>query len=110
MQLNGPFVPRRPSVVSFGNGCVTTLPELVRFGCETQVARGDGQDDFDLRFFLPMASQKGLKLPHIEEEETGIMVEAVGTLEDENLHSMFIDILPSFEAGDRRWGKLAGVC
>lgn len=103
IEIEGPFVPRIPSVVSFGKGCVASLPELVRLRCETLVARGGEHDFEDLRLLLPMVRQKGLKLPHIEEEEMGVLVEAVGMLEDEGSEVIFIDILSSFEAGGRRW-------
>ena len=103
IQLDGPFVPRIPSFVGFGKGCVASLPELVRLRCETLVGRGDAQDFEDLRLLLPMVRQKGLKLPYIEEEEMGVLVEAVGMLEDEGSEVIFIDILSSFEAGGRHW-------
>lgn len=58
IQLNGSFSPRIPSVVVFGDWSVAALLELVRFSCETLVARGDGVDYFDLRRLL---NQRGLK-------------------------------------------------
>lgn len=104
IQLNGPFAPRIPSIVGFGDGWVATLPELVRFRCETLVARGDEVDYYDLRRLLPMMNRRGLQLPHIGEEELGIMIEAVEMLEDGELEGLFISILSSFEdPTGRRW-------
>lgn len=56
-----------------------------------------------------MMNQRGLQLPHIGEEELGIMIEAVemledGELEDGELEGLFISILSSFEdPTGRRW-------
>lgn len=101
----GPFVLQCPDVVNFGKGFIPTLPELVRMRAETIVARGDGQDYFDLRRLLPMTRQRGLKLAHIEEEELQGLVEAVEMLEDEELEQNYIDILSTFVMRGRRWGS-----
>src|SRR5450432_4098186 len=74
--IGGPFAPRVPDVVSFGNGFVASLPELVRFRAETLVQRGDDRDFYGFSFLLPMTRQRGLKLPKIGEEELELMVEA----------------------------------
>lgn len=51
-----------------------------------------------------MMNQRGLQLPHIGEEELGIMIEAVEMLEDGELEGLFISILSSFEdPTGRRW-------
>ena len=103
--INGPFAPRIPDVVGFGDGCIATLPELVRFRAETFVARGNEEDYFDFRRLLPMTSQRGLKLPHIEEEELETMLEAVGMLKDGNLECIFMSILSTFTQGGRVWSS-----
>jgi len=101
--LGGPFNPRTPDVVGFGEGFVVTLPELVRLRAETLVARADGRDYAHLRLLLPVMAQRGRKLPHIGEEELGTMLKAVGMLKDEDAGGMFIDMLSSFEEGGRWW-------
>lgn len=104
IQLNGPFAPRIPSAVGFGDGWVATLPELVRFRCETLVERGDGVEYFDLQRLLPMMNQRDLQLPHIGEEELGVMIEAVEMLKDGGSKGLFISILSSIEnPTGRRW-------
>ena len=45
-------VPRCPVAVGFGNGFVTTLPELVLFRCETILSRGKPVDYLDLQHLL----------------------------------------------------------
>ena len=64
---------------------VATLPKLVLIKCETLVDRSDMADDFDLRCLLLMMTRRGLKLPHIGQEELGVMIEAVKMLESGEL-------------------------
>ena len=97
--IDGPFVPRIPDVVGFGDGFIATLPELVRFRAKTLVARGNVEGYFDFRRLLPMTSQQGLKLPHIDEEELETMVEAVGMLEDGNLECILWVYYPHSRRG-----------
>ncbi|KAL8798474.1 MAG: hypothetical protein Q9182_006628 [Xanthomendoza sp. 2 TL-2023] len=108
LQIGGPFLPRLPEVIGFGEGCVATLPELVRLRCETVVARGDDGDDNDLRLLLKAAKKKEVQLPHIDEEEMRVMVEAVSSLGDDTLGGDFVAILSSFDWGGRRWGPAVG--
>ena len=54
--LGGPFVPWIPSVVSFREGYVAALPELVRLRAETLIGRGGEKDYMDLKLLLPMTN------------------------------------------------------
>ncbi|CAD6448540.1 b41a90de-3cc4-49dd-9a41-21477065f329 [Sclerotinia trifoliorum] len=98
VELGGPFVPRIPEVFSFGKGYVVTLVELVRLRASTLFNRGDESDHVDFGLLLSWASNLGLKLPPIGEEEGKLMFEAVmmyeGSLDAERL---FIDVLGLFE-------------
>lgn len=67
--LGGPFVPRAPEVVGFGDWFVATFPELLWLRAVTLVTRGKDSDYTDFRLILPMMCQRGLKLSHIEKEE-----------------------------------------
>lgn len=69
---------------------------------ETLVVIGESQDYKDLRLLLPMAAQRGLKLPDFEEEELEALVEAVELLECKNLECTFNSILPRLTL--QRWG------
>ncbi|KAL8691695.1 MAG: hypothetical protein Q9224_004117 [Gallowayella concinna] len=108
LQIGGSFLPRLPEAIGFGEGCVATLPELVRLRCETVVERGDDGDDKDLRLLLKAARRRGLQLPHIGEEEMKVMVEAVASLRDETLGGDFVAMLSSFDFRGRRWGPAVG--
>lgn len=44
-----------------------------------------------------MAAQQGLRFPHIEQEETGVIVGAVMELEDEGLVDMFMWLFTTFD-------------
>ncbi|MCJ1247093.1 hypothetical protein MMC30_004304 [Trapelia coarctata] len=99
--LGGPFSPRTPDVVGFGQGFVVTLPELVRLMAETLVERGDQRDYKDLQLLLGVMSQRGLKLPHLDAEELGRVLEAVEMVEDGDSGGIYMSmlrrILSSFE-------------
>ncbi|OCL08745.1 hypothetical protein AOQ84DRAFT_388627 [Glonium stellatum] len=60
VELGGPFVPRFPEVVGFGEGYVATLPELVRLRASTLVGRGDASDHIDFVLLLSEARQQNI--------------------------------------------------
>ncbi|KAF7922662.1 hypothetical protein BELL_0576g00070 [Botrytis elliptica] len=98
VELGGPFVPRVPEVVSFGEGYVVTLTELVRLRASTLVNRGDEPDYIDFRLLLFKAANMGLTLPPLEEEEVKSMIEAVEMYEgSQDVERMFMDVLGWFE-------------
>jgi hypothetical protein len=63
VEIGGPFVPRVPEVVGFGEGYVATLAELVRLRASTLVERGDASDHIDFVLLLSLARQRKVKLP-----------------------------------------------
>ena len=102
LELGGQFVQWVPSVVSFRNGYVAALPELVRLRAVTVVDRGRPRDEQDLKLLLEMTARRGLKLADVDPEELGILLEAVGLLGCEASEGHFISILPISTL--RRWG------
>lgn len=104
VDLGGPFVPRVPDVVGFGEGYVATLPELVRLRASTLVGRGDESDHIDFFLLLSLASKRKAKLPHLGEEELESMIEAVKMCEvSRDMDELFMDVLGSFELGGVRF-------
>lgn len=96
VEMGGPFVPRIPDVVSFGDGYVATLPELVRLRAYTIVERGDKWDHIDFVLLLSSASKRKVKLPHLGEEELRLMIEAVEMCEaSRDTDVLFMDVLGS---------------
>lgn len=104
VEMGGPFVTRVPDVVRFGEGYIATLPELVRLRACTLVWRGDVSDHTDFVLLLSLASRRGLKLPHLMEEELRLMVEAVEICEaSRDTDKLFMDVLGSLELGGVRF-------
>ncbi|KAH8590106.1 hypothetical protein B0O99DRAFT_599368 [Bisporella sp. PMI_857] len=104
VEIGGPFVPRIPEVVGFGEGYVATLPELVRLRASTLVERGDESDYIDFVLLVSSASKRRIKLPHLGEEELKSMIEAVEMCErSRDMDELFMDILGSFEFGGIRF-------
>ncbi|CZR63810.1 uncharacterized protein PAC_13707 [Phialocephala subalpina] len=100
VDMGGPFVPRIPEVVGFGEGYVVTLTELVQLRASTLVGRGDESDHIDFFLLLSLA----VKLPHLGEEELGSMIEAVEMCEESrDTDVLFMDVLGSFELGGVRY-------
>ncbi|MCJ1379617.1 hypothetical protein MMC17_002719 [Xylographa soralifera] len=75
--LEGPFVPWVPEVVGFREGYKATLPELVRLRALTLVERGDRKDEEDLKLLLKMCVSKSERLPDVDHEELGVLLEAM---------------------------------
>lgn len=108
VELGGPFVPRLPEVVGFGQGYVTTLSELVRLRASTLVGRGDKSDHIDFALLLSTASKRKVKLPHLGEEEAKLMIEAVEICEgSRDMDRFFMDVLGSFDLGGVRFESVA---
>ncbi|PQE20462.1 hypothetical protein CJF30_00001782 [Rutstroemia sp. NJR-2017a BBW] len=104
VELGGPFAPRIPEVVGFGEGYVATLTELVQMRASTLVNKGDGSDHIDFRLFLFEVVKRGVKLPHLREEELESMVEAVEMYEEsQDTDELFMSALGSFELGGVRF-------
>jgi hypothetical protein len=98
VEIGGPFVPRYPQVVGFGEGYVATLTELVRLRASTLVARGDLSDHIDFYLLLSLASKQRAQLPPLGEEELELMIEAVEMCEESrDTDVLFIGVLGSFE-------------
>ena len=95
VEIGGPFVPRVPEVVGFGEWYVATLAELVRLWASTLVERGDASD---FVLLLSLARQRKAKLPYLGEDEMKSMREAVEMCEESrDTDELFIDVLGSFE-------------
>jgi hypothetical protein len=104
VEMGGPFVPRVPEVVGFGEGYVATLAELVRLRASTLVERGDALDHIDFVLLLSLARQRKVKLPYLGEDEMKSMVEAVEMCEaSRDTGELFMDVLGSFELGGVRY-------
>ena len=104
VEIGGPFVPRVPEVVGFGEGYVATLAELVRLRASTLVERGDASDYIDFVLLLSLARQREVKLPHLGEDEMKSMIEAVEMCEESrDTDELFMDVLGSFELGGVRY-------
>jgi hypothetical protein len=98
VEIGGPFVPRVPEVVSFGEGYVATLAELVRLRASTLVERGGASDHIDFVLLLSLARQRKEKLPYLGEDEMKSMIEAVEMCEESrDTDELFMDVLGSFE-------------
>jgi hypothetical protein len=104
VELGGPFVPRIPEVVGFGEGYVVTLPELVRLRADTLVGRGDASDHIDYFLTLSLAAKQKVVLHHLGEEEMKSMIEAVEMCEEgQDMDVLFMGVLGSFEFGGARF-------
>jgi hypothetical protein len=104
VEIGGPFVPRVPEVVGFGEGYVATLAELVRLRASTLVERGDASDHIDFVLLLSLARQRKEKLPYLGEDEMKSMIEAVEMCEESrDTDELFMDVLGPFELGGVRY-------
>ncbi|MCJ1419501.1 hypothetical protein MMC32_005856 [Xylographa parallela] len=80
LALEGPFVPLVPEVVGYWGGFKATLPELVRLRALTLVGRGDWKDEENLKLLLEMCASRSERLPDVDEEELGVLLEALAGL------------------------------
>ncbi|PMD12055.1 hypothetical protein NA56DRAFT_666687 [Hyaloscypha hepaticicola] len=104
VEIGGRFVPRVPEVVGFEEGYIITLPELLRLRASTLVERGDMSDHIDFVLLLSLARERAAKLPHLGEEELGLMIEAVEMCEgSRDTDKLFMDVLGLFELGGARY-------
>ncbi|MCJ1409369.1 hypothetical protein MMC19_003449 [Ptychographa xylographoides] len=80
--LEGSFVPWVPEMVGFREGYVATLPELVRLRALTLADRGATADKRDPKLLLEMCASRSEHLPDVDEEELGVLLEAMAAVEE----------------------------
>ncbi|CZS93845.1 uncharacterized protein RAG0_03951 [Rhynchosporium agropyri] len=108
VKLGGPFIPRIPEAVGFGEGYIATLSELVRLWASTLVGRGDESDFIDFELLLSHVHRRQVKLQDLEGEELDSMIEAVEMCErSRDMYVLFIEVLGSFESRGVRYENWA---
>lgn len=95
-QMPGSFVSRSLSGDRFRSGFVATISELVRLRASTLVGRGDEVDYTDFGLLLRMAVARGVVLPYMDEEELGVLMEAVEMMRGDMFGCLFIRILSRY--------------